>query len=93
MFEGSLGENARFDFNLHLATNIDVEVDGDRAESHCRVFKPVTYRGEAHWMAGANDAEYVRADGRWFVTWMRVTNILSSPYAKGWAEVPYVAMP
>lgn len=58
----------------HYFVNPVIEVDGARARARWELLAPCTLRdGRAAWMAGAEDDEYARLDGRWLHTSMRLT--------------------
>jgi hypothetical protein len=47
---------------------------------------PCTTRdGVASWMAGVEDDEYARIDGRWLHTAMKLKVVLFAPHEQGWA--------
>jgi hypothetical protein len=58
----------------HYFVNPVIEVDGARARARWELLAPCTLRdGRAAWMAGAEDDEYARLDGRWLHTSMKLT--------------------
>ena len=74
-------------FSWHYFVKPQIEVDGDRASARWDILAPcTTQNGEAHWMAGVEDDEYVRVDGRWLHSRMTLRVVFMAPHATGWAR-------
>ena len=53
------------------------------------LLSPCTTRdGRARWMAGFEDDEYRREDGRWLHTRMKLGVVFMAPHDRGWAGPP-----
>ena len=73
-------------FSWHYFVKPCLEVDGERARGTWDLLAPCTTReGVAIWMAGVEDDEYARVDGRWLHSAMRLRVVLFAPHAQGWA--------
>jgi hypothetical protein len=58
----------------HYFVNPRIEIDGDRARARWELLAPCTLvDGRAAWLAGAEDDEYARIDGRWLHASMHLT--------------------
>ncbi len=74
-------------FSWHYFVKPQIRVDGDRATARWDILAPcTTQKGEAHWMAGVEDDEYVRVDGRWLHSRMKLRVVFMAPHATGWAR-------
>lgn len=72
-------------FSRHYFVNPGIEVDGARARARWELLAPCTLRdGRPAWMAGAEDDEYTRVDGRWLHSSMKLTVHFLAPHADGW---------
>ncbi|HVX21719.1 MAG TPA: nuclear transport factor 2 family protein [Acidimicrobiales bacterium] len=63
-------------FARHYFVKPQIQVDGDRASARWDVFSP--YRrpnGKVYMMGGVEDDEYVRRDGTWLHTAMKMTTL------------------
>lgn len=84
----------RMPFSAHFVTNPAVQLDGDRATGQFMYFQACTYRGDqALWIAGSYNNDFARVDGRWYFSHMRVHNFFTTPFDKGWAQVPHIQTP
>jgi len=74
-------------FSWHYFVKPRIEVEGDLARGSWDLLAPCTTRdGVASWMAGVEDDEYARVDGRWLHTSMKLRVVLFAPHARGWAS-------
>ena len=84
----------RMPFSAHFVTNPAVQLDGDTARGQFMYFQACTYRGnQPLWIAGSYDNDFRRVDGRWLLSHMRVHNFFTTPFDKGWVEVPHLQTP
>lgn len=84
----------RMPFSAHFVTNPAVQLDGDTARGRFMYFQACTYRGDQPlWIAGSYDNDFRRVDGRWLLSHMRVHNFFTTPFDKGWVEVPHLQTP
>ena len=73
-------------FSWHYFVKPCIEVDGARARGTWDLLAPCTTRdGVASWMAGVEDDEYARVDGRWLHAAMKLRVVLFAPHSQGWA--------
>lgn len=75
-------------FSRHYFLKPHIEVAGETARARWDVLCPCTTRdGRPHWMAGIEDDEYRKVDGRWLHQHMKLTVVFLSPHATGWEKV------
>jgi len=75
-------------FSWHYFLKPHVEVAGDTARARWDILSPCTPKdGRPHWMAGFEDDEYRKVDGRWLHQNMKLTVVFLSPHATGWEKV------
>lgn len=75
-------------FSVHIAGCESISVHGDEAVGRWVFLQPTAFNGQAMWVAGRYDNEFVRVDGRWKFKHIRVVGIFSCPYEDGWAKKP-----
>jgi len=74
-------------FSWHYFVKPEIYVEGDHARATWDVLAPCTTRDDvAHWMAGAEDDEYVRVDGCWLHSRMSLRLAFLAPHATGWVR-------
>ena len=74
-------------FSWHYFVKPRIEVEGARARGTWDLLAPCTTRdGVASWMAGVEDDEYARVEGRWLHTSMRLRVVFFAPHERGWAS-------
>jgi uncharacterized protein (TIGR02246 family) len=72
---------------LHLLTEEDIQVTGDRARGRWRYLAPAVLEGEPSWMAGRYEIDFVVHDGRWRFAHVRVRPLLAAAHRHGWATL------
>ena len=73
-------------FSWHFFVKPQIEVHGDRATGRWDIFSPCTMPdGRAFWMTGVEDDEYVREEGIWRHSSMKLRVVFMAPYETGWA--------
>ena len=73
-------------FSWHYFVKPRIEVDRDTARATWDILAPCTSRdGKPMWMAGTEDDEYVKRDGAWLHSAMRLSVVFMAPYDRGWA--------
>jgi hypothetical protein len=73
-------------FSWHYFVKPRIEVAGERARGSWDLLAPCTTReGVASWMAGVEEDEYARVDGRWLHASMRLRVVFFAPHERGWA--------
>jgi hypothetical protein len=71
-------------FSWHYFVKPRIEVQGESARGTWDLLAPFTTRdGVASWMAGVEDDEYRRVDGRWLHASMRLRVVFTAPHAGG----------
>ena len=74
-------------FSWHYFVKPQIQVDGDRAQATWDILAAcTTKKNAACWMAGQEEDEYVRVDGSWLHSRMRLDVIFMAPYELGWAR-------
>jgi hypothetical protein len=87
----------RMPFAAHFLTNGSITLDPDnpgRATGTWMYFQACTYRGDQPlWIAGSYENDFRRVDGVWLLSYLRVNNFFTTPFEKGWVEVPHMDTP
>jgi hypothetical protein len=78
-------------FAGHLVMNPIIEVDGDTAIGRWRLLMPATVKGQAVWQLVSYQDEYVRVDGKWMYSFLKVDVQFLTPYDKGWAVQQFLS--
>ena len=72
-------------FTLHYFVKPQIHVDGDRATGRWDILAPVSFgNGKPGWMTGVEDDEYVRVDGLWLHSRMKLTVHFMVSHERGW---------
>jgi hypothetical protein len=75
-------------FSRHLFVKPLIEVDGDRAQARWDLLSPCRRaNSSSYWMCGYEDDEYVRTDGVWLHSSMKLTTVFMAPVGKGWTTI------
>lgn len=73
-------------FSWHYFVKPRIEVEDDRARARWDVLAPCTTRdGVPHWLAGVEEDEYRRVEGRWLHSRLTLRVIFLAPHASGWS--------
>jgi hypothetical protein len=84
----------RMPFAAHFLTNGSIDLNGDTAVGRWMYFQACTYRGnQALWIAGKYENDFRRVDGIWLMSHLRVHNFFTTPFDKGWVDVPHMETP
>lgn len=76
-------------FTLHYFVNPVIEVDGNHARGRWEILAPITFSsGKPGWMAGVQNDEYCRHEGRWLQSSMRLSVHFTAPDLRGWDRRP-----
>ena len=70
----------------HFITNLEIELDGDRATVRSSLWQPCVADGAASVAAGRYTDEVVKVDGRWLYKVKRVRFHFFGPLESGWDE-------
>ena len=82
----------RFDFACHYFVMPYLDLQGDRARARWYLFQPTTIKeAKPVWMSGYEDDEYVKVDGRWYISNMKLILNFLTPYDEGWVKNRIVA--
>ncbi len=74
-------------FAWHYFVKPQIHVDGDRARATWDVLAPCSdAKGRPLWMAGVEDDEYRRVDGRWLHSRMKLSVVFMAPHERGWRK-------
>jgi hypothetical protein len=74
-------------FAQHFFVKPRIHVDGEKAKGRWDILAPCTsLDGKCYWMAGVEDDEYVKKDGVWLHSRMKLELIFMAPYERGWAK-------
>ena len=74
-------------FAHHFFVKPRIEVDGDTATGRWDILAPCTsLQGKPFWMAGVEDDEYVKVEGEWLHSRMKLDIIFMAPYERGWVK-------
>jgi len=77
----------RTPFVIHNVMNPIIDVDGDTAKGDWHAIIVATEGGQAVWVFGKYEEEYVRLDGKWKFQHVRFVTAALCPYEEGWAKV------
>ena len=73
-------------FSWHYFVKPWIEVEGERARGSWDLLAPCTTRdGVASWLAGVEEDEYARVEGRWLHSSMKLRVVFFAPHERGWA--------
>jgi len=80
-------KGAAFRFAVHYFVQPQITIDGNRARARWYLWQAATLQDNtAVWMAGFEDDEYIKIDGQWLQSHMKVTILFLTPYEEGWAK-------
>ena len=75
-------------FSRHLFMKPRIDVDGDRARGRWDLLSPCRRPdGSSWWMCGFEDDDYIRLDGSWLHSSMRLTTVFMTRAEPGWEEI------
>lgn len=79
-------------FAIHQVMNPLIEVQGERATGRWYLFQPCTLAegNQAAWLAARYEEEYVKVNGEWQFTQLKVFSSFMTPYEQGWAKKKFV---
>ena len=78
----------RLPFAIHMVMNPIIQVEGDIARGTWYLFQPCTFAegDRVVWGSARYDEEYVRVDGEWMFSSLKLTSFFWTPFDKGWAR-------
>jgi ketosteroid isomerase-like protein len=72
-------------FSIHYFVLPDIKVEGEKAQGRWYMWLPATKGdGSAIWVAGYEDDMYVKVDGEWLISEVKLTRCFRTPYEEGW---------
>jgi SnoaL-like domain len=75
-------------FSRHLFVKPRIEVEGGRARARWDLLSPCRrLDGSSYWMCGYEDDEYLRVDGAWLHSSMKLTTVFMAPVGEGWTKI------
>lgn len=79
-------------FAIHQVMNPLIEVQGERATGRWYLFQPCTLAegNQAAWLAARYEEEYVKVNGEWRFTRLKVFSSFMTPYEQGWAKKKFM---
>lgn len=85
IYEGFKG--AAFKFAVHYFVMPYITLDGNKARGRWYLWQAATLRDNTPvWMSGFEDDEYVKVNGQWLQSHMKVTIHFLTPYKQGWVK-------
>jgi hypothetical protein len=76
--------------SLHIAMNPKIEVDGDQAQGSWSGLVPlVAPSGEALWVGGRYECDFVRRAGEWKIRRLRFFTAFQTPYEDGFGKTRF----
>jgi hypothetical protein len=79
--------NSTLRFAWHYFVKPCIEVKGDEAAGSWDILSPCTTAdGRAMWMSGVEHDTYVRRDGVWLHTSMKLDLVFMAPHDEGWSK-------
>jgi len=76
-----------FAHHFFMKPRIEIDAEGDSAKARWDILAPCTsLDGKCFWMAGVEDDEYVKVNGEWLHSRMKLDLIFMAPYDRGWAK-------
>ena len=80
-------KDSAFRFAVHYFVMPDITVEGNRARARWYLWQPATLKDNtAVWMSGFEDDQYVKVNGEWRQTYMKVTLYFLTGYDQGWMK-------
>ena len=72
---------------LHYLMNPQITIEDNKAHGRWYLLLPGTMKDNtAVWMAGFEDDEYLKMNGQWLKSHMKLTLLFLTPYEQGWAK-------
>ena len=80
-------KESAFKFAVHYFVMPDITIEGNKARARWYLLQAATLKDNtAVWMSGTEDDDYVKVNGQWLQTYMKVTIFFLTPYDQGWAK-------
>jgi ketosteroid isomerase-like protein len=82
------GMQGQLQFTYHFFTNPVIKVKGDHATGRWHLLAIYTEAdGRDTMLAGIENDEYQKIDGRWLIKKLQLTTALYAPFKEGWHDV------
>ena len=76
-----------FNFAVHYFLMPHITIENNKAQGRWYLWQAATLTDNtAVWISGFEDDEYVKIDGQWLVSYMKITLLFLSPYDQGWVK-------
>ena len=76
-----------YSFAVHYFTMVNMTIDNNQASGSWILLVPATtFDNTAVWLAGQEDEEYIKINGQWLISHLKLTLFFHTPYDKGWAR-------
>ncbi len=80
-------KESAFKFAVHYFVMPDITIEGNKAHARWYLLQAATLKDNtAVWMSGVEDDDYLKVDGQWLQSYMKVTISFLTPYDQGWAK-------
>jgi len=80
-------KESAFQFAVHYFVMPDITIEGNKARARWYLLQAASLKDNtAVWMSGTEDDDYVKVNGQWLQTYMKVTLFFLTPYDQGWAK-------
>ena len=80
-------KESAFKFAVHYFVMPDITIEGNKARARWYLLQAATLKDNtAVWMSGTEDDDYVKVNGQWLQTYMKVTIFFLTPYDQGWVK-------
>jgi len=81
------GASSNLLFAIHYFSNPNITIQGNKAWGRWYLWQACTrYDNTPLWLAGYEDDEYMKIDGQWLQSRMRLTLLFLTPYDQGWVK-------
>ena len=74
-------------FVIHNVMNPIIDIEGDTAHGNWHAIIVLNFGGEAMWVFGNYEEDYVRLDGKWKFKNIRFVTAVQAPYKDGWGAL------
>ena len=80
-------QGAAFTFAVHYFVAPDITVEGDRAHARWFLWQAATRRDNTPvWQSAFEDDDYIKINGQWLQSHMKLTINFLTPYDQGWVK-------
>lgn len=80
-------KESAFKFAVHYFVMPDITIEGNKARARWYLLQAASLKdNNAVWLSGIEDDEYLKVNGQWLQTYMKVTIFFLTPYDQGWEK-------